>query len=219
MNLLRKRTVLAFWATLIIFSITFVALWILLLSSQGWPEVRYQNMSGEFRLVSLSTSLLFLNIPDIISVIIYLVIWHHYAKQSSVHPAEPPLQLNEGGGGVFPAENVSINTFDDYFIDAEIPGMNEEDEAGENNDHQKDSVLRVLKIHVLLASCDTLFIIILILIPNANTRDFFSCHFHLLVAFWLPMFVIKRGFRKMDNLTEDIKNIFWCEMNDEESDN
>ena len=195
---LRRRCLWGVWAVFIPYTLVFLSAFVLFLRLHGWPETKFEDLDGDLRFRAGTLSLLAFNVPDLASIIVYLLMLKHFRKMANaVHPAPPAgsvafdktrdnASVISGGGGNSSGGSVSSAA---VAVDAA------------DSEGKADNVMRTLGIHLLVCFLD-FALIGFVFIEDRGVRMVVYCHYNIFLVFWVPMIVLKCGFKQMSGLTE-----------------
>ncbi len=142
------------------------------------------------------SGILISNIPDLASVVLYLLIWKHFngATVSTV-PAEAPF------GGIWVGEVIEEPT-------APIPMIAQ---SADDPEHKLESVLKVLQRHLKFCLVDLAFPFLTLFGCNKFVV-YFMYPIQILCFYWIPFLVIKNGFKQLDGIVHSIVIKIACKV-------
>ena len=191
---LRKKSLFSVWLALFTHALLYFAS-VLLLNGGEFVATSARNLEGltwSRRVAYIMWRIVFNNIPDFASMVLYLKMTRHF--NSTVQPSAAVDQNEEEqNGGIHPVQ--AIQDLDDEFggnsSSPPLPAIPVEDD---NN----SKILQILRVHLATSLLDVSVNFVLLL-PNPARR---VALFHLMLGlgFWVPMAVIKTNFKQMDNM-------------------
>ncbi len=202
MERLRRKGILATWVSFCSFFATFLFVFLKVLTSLGFPNANI-NMNGIAKVVSVAVAAT--NFPDVLSIIVYIKLWlHFWKKNNDVDPSMVPeeqLPQNhqvEENSGVFPVEVGPAQPENDRHFSTP---PNKNGGSTSVTENQATKTLRILRYHVLTSLMDLTFSV-LPQIPNLAVKRIVSYHISVIITFWIPLWVIKKNFKQMDNMVD-----------------
>ncbi len=201
MDKLRRKGILVTWVSFSTFSAVYLFTFLTSLISLGFPHTNI-TQNGMAYVVSVASAAS--NLPDIASIIVYIILWKHFNKSNSIGPTMPEHPHNQGEeeesiSGVFPGGGVPGNPEHDRRSLPPIP----KNKAGSTQETKKQAAntLRILRYHVLTSMVDVVFAVVA-LIPDLAMKRIAGFHLSVIVTFWIPLWVIKKNFKQMDNMVD-----------------
>ncbi len=194
---LRNVSVSMVWA-LFLFCVLVFHISVLLLNNGQFvmtPGGIFWSLAPHEQFTYFVTRGVIFEVPDWLSILVYLRLRHHY-KKSSVHPAPLHQESTEedqeqNGGGVFPAA-----AMDEGPLPQGPPSP-----SGLDNSHEIGKVMRILRLH-LITTLIRYLLCFAIFIPGFAVKMVVSYHLFLISAFWIPLVVVKANFHQMDNMLD-----------------
>ncbi len=177
--------------------------------NNGWPVIR-PSRHGKADLISVM--IILTNIPDLVSICFYFKLWKHLSNSiEPVAAAEGNAQDEAEGeaGGAFPADIPVAWPIQEMENDSAENG-HVEDPPNDENTQRLKRVLRSLRYHSMTCLLDLLFAVVP-QIPKKKGMVVVVHFYSLLVAYWIPLFVIKTNFKQMDsNVVGILKKLMRC---------
>ena len=97
---LKRRSQRLIWMSAVPFMVLCQASWLSILLWQGWPEVPIASLDRKVLLLTSSTTIALSNIPDLLSILVYLQMVRHFRrKKSSVQPSAAAANNNNNNNG------------------------------------------------------------------------------------------------------------------------
>ncbi len=136
-------------------------------------------------------------VPDWLSILIYVLLRNHF-KKCSVHPAPAPLhqdseEVSEEDGGVFPAGAIDA-------VPEALPQM-PPNPPPHDGSHEVGKVMKILRLHLATSFMKFTFCLITF-VPSPSFKIILTYHAFLISSFWLPLVVVKANFHQMDNMLD-----------------
>ncbi len=194
MDKLRKKGILITWATFSTFSAIY---WFIFLKSLRFSQTnKNANEASKVIAVGLATT----NFPDLISFIIYIILWQKFRKSNSVNPVAIPKdqqpQIEEQHSGIFPADLAPGEP------DSDNSGRHSAKDDAEEKSRKAQNTLKILGYHVLTSMLDLLFASLALLLPNLEVRRIVGFHLSVIITYWIPLWVIKKNFKQMGHMAD-----------------
>ncbi len=166
---------------------------VLLLKSNGWPQVPMRSFGSNTAFVISGSAILIYNLPDLISLATYFAIWKHFNNASvSPVPYEPAF------GGIWVGE----------VIDEPAPTPMVAHET-DDNEHKMEAVLKALQWHMKFCLLDLIFPFLTVF--GCNTiAIYFIYPMQILCFYWVPFLVIKYGFKQLNGVAKHIAKLAVC---------
>ena len=181
--------------------------WYLPAAYHGWPDVPFRKINPIDMVPAMVFFLLLTNLPDLISICIFVKMHIHF-KKASINAVQP-IALNQQiappddeYGGIWVGGN------GDYPVGGN-PDQNIGHGAGNDNanyhhhqqqsEHGAKAVMKSLKRHVIFSLTDV----------SILALAFAFCHpvskpagylYNIAFSFWVPFFVIKSSFKQLENI-------------------
>ncbi len=194
MKSLRKKSLVTVWLTSIPLTILSKMAGILALSFAGWPEVGVGQISRGATLMASISIAVVVNLPDIVSVLIFVAIRRHFAQMPVQSPEGVEVHDDEmyggiwvGGSGDYPLEAWPDNAEDHI--------SSEEPDSAKNDCHEVKAAMRALKWHVRLCLIDVSFVVISYFGKSTSGTVLFYL-FHMFSVFIVPFVVVTSSFKQ-----------------------
>ncbi len=160
-----------------------------LFTVNNWPEVRIKSLDSKVLMLTMVLTNIVYNVPDLISVALYLKMWHKLRCHNTVSPQAENTIERYGGiwvGGDF-----------DYPPNDNDANSNSSDMDSDDHDDKAESVLSKLGLHVSVALLDML----VFFVASRNIGSIVGrvlLHMHIVMfCFWIPFIVIKNNFKQL----------------------
>ena len=203
MDNLRKKGLLAVWIAVMPFCGLCQLPWILSVQSYGWPDVKISQMDSQMLKYVNIASVILSNLPDMISIVIFLTMLRHFRNKVGLQPPPPPPPAPApGDGGIWMGGN------NDYPLgrgEVEVQPQQQQQPNqvanSEASQEQLASVMRALKCHAILSLVDLAMVILGLFVcgPLGNVIPF---TYQIVCCYWIPFLVVKSGFKQLDNMAE-----------------
>ncbi len=195
MDQLRKRSLLAMWCVTLPFLVACQAPWIMLLIIGG------QSLSSGWvvRLIAIGVTSLLNNIPDFISIVLYILMKRRLNKVENGSNDFQPIEEEEdsyggiwvGGHGDHP--DVGGTT-------TPPPTPNPEHNSPADKSEVPASILRILRLHVSWSMVDIVISFLCSMLLPHVSGIVLGYLFYSLGCFWIPIAVIRGNVRQLDGV-------------------
>ncbi len=88
MSALRRRCLVLLWVLTPAFLSLCQVPWFAAAMSQGWPGLRFRELDKLVFYSGISISVVFTNLPDFVSIALYVIMLLHFRKKNVVHVVE-----------------------------------------------------------------------------------------------------------------------------------
>ncbi len=213
MNRLRRRSLAFPWLSSLGY---LLALYGTILAANGGrlmyrPGGNYWRLSTRQRLAVAGAFALATNFPVLASMGIYLAMRRHFGgqqqqQQPSSNQVDVAAASVEDNNSIFPADSVEEKEEEEKEEEeggegGKQQGTEVQPKVLEGQEHEAKRVMRILRLHLALSALDVLSAINL-LIPSQALRLIFGYHLGVMLAFWVPLVVIKANFKQMDDMMD-----------------
>ncbi len=217
MGKLRMKGLLSAWIVFFPLLIIYHLAWYSILSSQGWPQVPLHQIEEHFVNLTTAVAALILNLPDLISIGVYLRMYRYFSKKNLVVPA-PVDDNNEqivdenfggiwiGGNGELPLQRMGGGdhgnddpTGNDGAAVANAHNVAPPADASDDNDHHKaEAVMKTLRRYLLFALVDCVMVVGMLYYCYPIGHAIFYAY-DIFFCYWFPFYFIKSSFPQMDD--------------------
>ncbi len=204
MSALRKKSLILVWIATLGQTVIQALSAQMYLAKHGWPHVSIEDLGREEVVFATMTSLAFINILDLASLVIYIKMWKFF-RSAKVGPdikPEDSIQIEEAHGGIWVGEE----DFSDHSMreeavtDSEEGQQQPEQQQQQQQDHESKSVLKALGWHIKLAMLDVLFgLLMWISCPSDHILRLLYIAF-VAITYWVPLLVIVKAFKQLGGI-------------------
>ncbi len=154
-------------------------------TAHNWPRVRVNSLDAQVLMLSMVATNIIYNVPDYISIALYLKMWRRLRDHTQVQP-----QIELPYGGIWVGGNL-----DHPPIEA---AANSNNTIGNDNQNDKaESIFSKLGLHVSVALLDmVMFFLASMSIGNIVGRVLLHVHI-VIFCYWIPFIVIKNNFKQL----------------------
>ncbi len=220
LRLLRRRCLVGVWCATPAFLALCQVPWYVNMRMNGWPEVAFADMHSWVLFVNLFAVIVVSNLPDFVSVGLYLGMWLHFKVNAAASSSPPPppvavvvVEDEEPFGGIWVGEpevqldpqkegkppTPPLRAWEDAQeesrgVQPQPQQQQQQQQQQVYTDHEVSAVLWVLRLHVVLSVSD--LSLAALVYATCRTLGVVSIVTQQLVILWVPLVVVAGSFRR-----------------------
>ncbi len=161
-----------------------------------FPSLPNIQEVSRFAIISaMLISNVFYNIPDFISIIVYLKMTKHFSKKSTyVHPN--------------PSDQEGI-----WVGDVEVPeppNNHEDEETQQGQTSESKAILKKLRVHISLCLLDMAYHVLNAVLVRTVAGSIIIKVYLVVICVWLPLFVVKANVKQLDGMSMYAMALLTC---------